>query len=108
MAGRALATELAPLGAAMLRAVVEDFLAIGVQVVTCLDRRAQVELGAAEVTRIDGERLFEPIFQRLAMGSDAFLIIAPESDRVLEDWSLRLVTSGVRSLGSSPGAVAAA
>lgn len=108
MAREELSLELAPLGGAMLRAIVEDFTRIGVEVVAPLDERASLSLGSAQVTRVRAGADFVPIFTAAARGCDAALVVAPEFGGLLEGWARLLSDIGVKSLGCPPEAIAAA
>lgn len=116
---------LLPLGAKMLRAAVGDFLAARCDVVTCLDARVAelwrkqsprtasatecdaTGLKGAHIELVEAGSPCEPVFERLARSADAVLVIAPETDGLLETWARRLRDWNVRSLGSSPEAIAA-
>src|SRR4051794_2022523 len=95
-------------GGAMLRAVVEDFVALGVEVTTTLDTRAALKLDGAKITSIAPGSDFVPQFDRLVGGADAALIIAPEFHGLLERWADRVRNLGTRLLGCGPESVAAA
>lgn len=113
--------SLLPLGAKMLRAAVTDFLAAGCEVMTCLDARVIESrehhtrlfgsgadgLQHAKVERVEAGVSCEPVFERLARSADAALVIAPETDGLLEAWARRLRDWNVRSLGCTPEAIAA-
>ncbi len=107
MCGRERPGGLVAQGMGMWRALVEDFLAAGVEVVTTVDVGVgPVEgLGGAEVVEVRGAAEFDGVIERLARGADAAVVIAPEIDGVLEGWAVRLERWGVRSLGCGAGAV---
>ena len=88
----------------MLRTVLQDFQQAGIQTVTLahasLDWHEQ-----GEVLRIKNSSDEEKLFKTLAAGTDATLVIAPETSNILHDrvkWILE--ASGV-SLGASPEAI---
>lgn len=90
---------------AVLSAVVEDFLHAKVQVLTTLDHRISLRLEGAQVLRADGRSSIEPVIDQLAAEADYALVIAPESEGILESWSAKLTAAGARRLGSRPDAV---
>lgn len=112
---------LLPLGAKMLRAAATDFLAAGCEVVTCLDARvldsrehhAHLSVSGADgllranVERVEAGVSCRPVFERLARSADAALVIAPETDGLLEAWARTLRDWNVRSLGCTPEGIAA-
>lgn len=106
-----LPSSLAREGAAMLRAVLADLAAVsGVSVVATVDERLagsfppeltdRVELVVAR-TRADMCESFD----RLASCTDGSLIIAPETEGVLLERTLRASELGARVLGSSAAAI---
>ena len=108
MANETLPAGLVQAGQAMLQAVVDDFLAINVEVQTTLDIRAQRGLcfPAAHVRKVDPGQPIDEIFDHLANQADAALIIAPESGRILERWISRLAKLGTPHLGCDATAAA--
>lgn len=99
-------TGLAHQGAALLSAVVEDFLRADMRVMTTLDHRFDLSLSGAQVLPVGPGESVEPVIDQLAAEADWALVIAPESDGVLEAWSAKLTAAGARRLGSTPEAVA--
>ncbi len=89
----------------MLAAAVSDFLGAGVQVFTTIDARTDVPCDGAAVTKVSPGDAIEPLFDRLAVNCDMVLVIAPESEGVLEQWVARLKRLNVRSLGCGTRAV---
>jgi predicted ATP-grasp superfamily ATP-dependent carboligase len=108
LADQELSSRLVWEGGAMLRAVAEDFVALGVDVTTTLDTRAPLKLGKAKITSITPGSDFVPQFDQLVSAADAALIIAPEFHGLLERWAGRVRVSGTRLLGCGPEAVAMA
>jgi predicted ATP-grasp superfamily ATP-dependent carboligase len=109
--GGGLATErlpddLAAQGGAMLRAVIEDFLNMGVDVTTTLDQRSALDLGAARLHGVNSRTNLRHLFDTLASDADVTLVIAPEIDGILASWLRRLQQVGTRSLNSDPRAAA--
>ncbi len=105
MVGQPLPASLAAAGASMLEAAVSDFVCAGCRVVTTLDRRAEVCLEGAQVVHFGPDDQIDAHFDRLASTSDATLVIAPETDGLLERFTARLERLGVKSLGCSADAV---
>lgn len=106
MARQELPPDLAAQGGAMLEAAVRDLLHVGVQVRTSVDRRAELHLDGAQVEVVDPRQSLESVFDRIARNCDAALVIAPESDQLLEHCVARLEQLGIPSLGSSRCAIA--
>ena len=96
---------LAAEGEAMVRALVQDLVAIrDVEVGAMRDPRLLLDLPAA--MRVpESKRDFWPVFRRAVRESDAVWLIAPEQDGILERLSREVVTAGCRLLGSCPDAV---
>lgn len=92
-------------GSAMLRAVARDLLDAGVAVVTTRDARIHFPLPQATVVTIDDGKALDWQFDQLSTQSDAVLVIAPETDGVLEGWSNRIEQLNVPSLGSATDAI---
>ena len=113
MVGKPLPTALAAAGRAMLQAAIEDFDAMGARVVTSLDRRMTTDLDliagrssqALDTTVIDDHRDVSDVFDTLAKQCDKVLVIAPESNGILEHWVRRLSKLEVPHLGCGPTAV---
>jgi predicted ATP-grasp superfamily ATP-dependent carboligase len=96
---------LAPEGEAMLRALVQDLVAIpDVEVAAMRDPRLPLDLPATMCVP-ESKRDFWPVFCRAVRESDAAWLIAPEQDGILERLSREVVTAGCRLLGSQPDAV---
>lgn len=91
---------------AVLGAIVESFLRAGTMVLTTLDYRAELNLGAAQVLKVEAEDSVDGVIDQLAAEADWALVVAPESDGILESWSLKLTAAGARRLGSRPDAIA--
>jgi predicted ATP-grasp superfamily ATP-dependent carboligase len=96
---------LAPEGELMLRALVQDLVAISdVEVVFMRDPRLSFDLpGTAHVARSAWE--FWPTFRRAAREVDAVWLIAPEQGGILERLSREVTKAGRVLLGSRPKAV---
>jgi predicted ATP-grasp superfamily ATP-dependent carboligase len=108
LAGRALPASLAAEGAAMRRAAALDFASLaGLQVIVTLDERLADDPGPWETRRIE-PGAHDAILPRLAADCDATLLVAPESDGVLERLTRLLERVGARTLGSDAPAIAAA
>lgn len=92
----------------MLQAVLLDIRAWGgVAAVTTWDGRLPIEPpSAARVVTLTGEEYPTAMFA-LAEECSAVVLIAPETDGVLEGLTRQLTERGVRLLGSTPEAVAA-
>lgn len=105
--GQPAASELMPLGGSMLSAIIEDFSALDVSVITTLDERVSIKFPAnVEVNRVTDSRPFDAAFNDALHRADAALIIAPEFHRLLETLSRRVLDAGKKLLGSDPAAVA--
>jgi predicted ATP-grasp superfamily ATP-dependent carboligase len=106
LAGEALPESWAREGFAMRRAVADDFRALeGVEVLTTLDARFRAEdHERATVLVRKGEE--EAILGQLAAGCDYTVLIAPETDCILERRAAHVEQSGGRTLGASPAAIA--
>jgi tyramine---L-glutamate ligase len=105
MAGRDLPKSWAAEGAAMRRAIVEDFAAVpGVRVDTTIDSRLSMEeIPGVEVRMIsDREGAW---FEAFAAEADYTVLIAPETDGILYKLTGIVVSVGGRSLGSSRRAI---
>jgi predicted ATP-grasp superfamily ATP-dependent carboligase len=108
LAGSELPPSLAAEGAAMRRAIVEDFATVaGVEVVMTLDARFAPPPGPWRTVLIGpGEE--RPILSRLAGTADDTLVIAPETGGILLERALTIQHAGGRSLGCTSGAIALA
>jgi len=96
-----LPADLIQQGAAMLCAVIEDFQIAGHPVSTMLDHRVPFALNSAQITTVEERGRLMPYFDQLAEQADAVLVIAPEFDRLLECWLMRLQELNVCNLGCS-------
>jgi tyramine---L-glutamate ligase len=96
---------LAAEGEAMVRALVQDLVAIpDVEVAAMRDPRLLLDLPAT--MRVpESKRDFWPMFCRAVRESEAVWLIAPEQDGILERLSREVVAAGCRLLGSRPDAV---
>jgi predicted ATP-grasp superfamily ATP-dependent carboligase len=108
LTGEELTSKLVWEGGAMLRAAVEDFVALGHDVVTTLDQRVPLDLKGAEIVPIPPGSDFDAIFNRFVRSADAALVIAPEFHGLLLKWITAVEAAGVRSLGCEPRAIALA
>ncbi len=94
-------------GAAIRRAIVEDFARVpGVAVVATVDARLDPGGDRPNVAyRIIADR-DDRAFETIAAAADWVALIAPETGGVLADLTRVVEAVGGRSLGSSPGAIA--
>jgi tyramine---L-glutamate ligase len=101
LAGQDLPVSWTAEGGAMRRAIVEDFAAVpGVRVVTTVDARLPADgQPGVEVRVVAG--LAAAWFRFLASRADYTVLIAPESDSILDRSTSYLERSDARSLGSS-------
>lgn len=108
LAGQPLDTDLLAAGAGMLRAVVEDFHAAGLEATVLLDERVAFKLPGrvVSVPAQAPERAALALEQALAT-VDAALVIAPEFDDLLPSALERVERAGVVNLGSSSASVRA-
>lgn len=107
MGDRPLPSTLVREGAAMLRAVVGDFVALGAKVVTLRDARLEARLPTGVESIVAGGRFLDAFDACLATG-DAALVIAPETGGVLTELTERVEAAGLLNLGSSSAAVSVA
>jgi predicted ATP-grasp superfamily ATP-dependent carboligase len=112
--GRELPKSLAAEGLSMLRAVLADFKAWGgANIITTCDRRlgdiclGDIPLPAERIIYLDPSDHYNTL-EQLAKRCQAALIIAPESDGILERLSALMEFHGVRLLGSSSDSIAIA
>ncbi len=105
LASPSLPSSLRVEGWAMLSALMQDFAQVpGVETVTLLDQRRQLECSHGACRRIAAGE--EPaVFRELAWSADYTLIIAPELDDILPTRCLWVTEVGGRLLGPSPSAV---
>lgn len=125
MGANAIPATLAAQGGAMLAAIACDLGAAGIEAIVMLDRgaadtpvgdgtpsgrtlplRSALRAGGARVHFLEPDADVATCFDRHATGSDATLVIAPESGGLLEHWAGRLARDGIRSLGCGPAAIA--
>jgi predicted ATP-grasp superfamily ATP-dependent carboligase len=107
LGGQAAASELMPLGGAMLRCIIEDITALGVDVVTTLDRRVSLPLPAkTQIVTVSDANEFDAAFSTALLSADAAVVIAPEFHGLLESFSKRVVHAGKRLIGCDPRGVA--
>ena len=93
----------------MVRALAADLRAIaGAELVGLCDARVAGQLGDWEQRVVRERAAWEAGFDALVGSSDAVWLIAPETDRVLEQLSARVLAAGKPLLGSSPHAIAIA
>lgn len=106
MAGEPLPPGLVAQGGAMLRAVTEDFVVAGVEVVTTCDARLDLPLASTDVRQIESAEDLSSDLNALFESSDAVLVIAPECGGVLTCWLEQVEALGARSLGCRSDAAA--
>ena len=107
--GEALPHALLPQACAMLRALAADLRVLGhAEVIGLIDGRLTDALGDWEQRVIHDRATYEAQFDALVRESDATWLIAPETDRVLERLSARVLAGGKPLLSSRPHAVAIA
>lgn len=99
-AGDDISPQLTPMGSAMLSAVIADFEAIGACVTTMLDHRIKLPLNDVMVTRVSSASEGRSVFEELSAAADYSLIIAPESDGILEGWISSLESRGCKTFNS--------
>lgn len=105
--GRPLPASMASEGLLMLRAILEDFQALGGhELRSTLDARIPAPTGLP-LTIVDRGR-YDEVYAALLDWADAVLLIAPETDGVLERLSAQAEAAGKHLLGSSSKAVAMA
>lgn len=99
-------------GNAMLAAVIDDLLGLpDIQILTTLDARltSTIDLQRLErrleITAVASPDEAEQAFDACARRADAVLVIAPETDGVLQRQVQRVVSVPVRSLNCSPQAI---
>jgi predicted ATP-grasp superfamily ATP-dependent carboligase len=107
--GRELPNGLVAEGLSMLRSILADFKAWGgVNTITTCDRRlGDISLPADSVICLDPTDHYKTL-EQLAKHCSAALIIAPESDGLLERLSALMEFRGVNLLGSSSDSIAIA
>lgn len=97
--------EITRQGAAMLRAVIGDFLDTDLDVTTMAHDRVTGLNARSTVTPVDESTDITATFDALASDADAALIIAPESDSLLARYQTRLDQLEVMSLGCTLDAI---
>jgi tyramine---L-glutamate ligase len=108
-AGNALPAALLPEATMMLRSLAHDLRAIaGVELSGLRDARVVHAAGDWNERVVDGPAAWGDGFDALVRASDAVWLIAPETDRVLERLSARVLAAGKTLLGSAPQAIAVA
>lgn len=104
--GQTLPVELAAEGDAMLRAIVEDMLAnTAFKPIILRDNRLAHLPGAQNMTIANSEQ-YQQIWQQCISNETLFLLIAPETDGVLQQLTEAVLEAGNTLLGSSPEAIA--
>ncbi len=103
--GEALPVELAREGDAMLRSIVEDMLAnTAFQPIILRDNRL-ADLPGAQNLPIANNPQYQQIWQQCLSNETLFLLIAPETDGVLQQLAEAVLKAGKTLLGSSPEAI---
>lgn len=105
LAGQELPSSLAAEGRAMRRALAADFVAAGRDVIMTLDPRLPEEPGPWRVARLDLSEGFGPLAE-LASRVELALVVAPETDRALDQAVEAVMEAGCLSIGCRPGAIA--
>ncbi len=106
LASTSLPPSLREEGEAMLRAILEDLSRLpGVEVVTTVDARLERSSFPGDVKVVGSTEESARLFLDLARSSST-IVIAPETDHVLERQSRRVLEVGGHLLGSEPRAVA--
>lgn len=94
-------------GDLMLQSLLADLAEIpGVVTITSRDSRLPPLPMAVETVPIAAETDFQQCWQQCIEAADAVWLIAPETGRVLEELSARVIRADKRLLGSTPNAVA--
>jgi tyramine---L-glutamate ligase len=105
MLGDAQMSALAPEGEAMLRALLDDLMAIpGVEVSAMRDSRLGTDLPVA-LHRVGNASEFWPVFRHAVRDADAVWPIVPEQDGMLSRITDEIVRAGRTLLGCRPDAV---
>ncbi len=104
--GRALPAELAREGDAMLRTIVEDMLANTAFKPIILRDKGLADLSGAQNLSIANSEQYQQIWQHCLNKETLFLLIAPETDGVLQQLAEAVLKAGKTLLGSSPEAIA--
>jgi predicted ATP-grasp superfamily ATP-dependent carboligase len=105
LAGSKLPSSWAAEGNAMRRALSREFASIPARVLVTLDQRLPDDPGPWETIRLGPGDEDEVVKAQLAT-ADYALVIAPETNGILERWSTELERLGTRSLGSTSQAIA--
>ncbi len=104
--GQTLPDELAREGDAMLRAIVEDMLAnTAFKPITLRDNRL-ADLPGAQNLPIANSTQYQQIWQQCLNSETLFLLIAPETNGVLQQFAEAVLKASKTLLGSSPEAIA--
>jgi predicted ATP-grasp superfamily ATP-dependent carboligase len=98
--------ELVAQGTVMLQAVVADLVRAGCAVTTTRDGRVSLNVSEARVTTLDPGGAPAAQVDPHLRDCEAALIIAPETDGQLAQWTRHLERTGAHNLGSSAEAVA--
>lgn len=104
--GQTLPAELACEGDAMLRAIVEDMLAHSPFKPIILRDNRLAYLSGAQNLPIANDEQYQQIWQQCLSNETLFLLIAPETDGVLQQLAEAVLNAGKTLLGSSPEAIA--
>lgn len=99
--GDDLSPQLTPMGSAMLTAMISDFEKMGAHVSTMLDHRITLPLNDVHVTRVSSNSQCNKVFEQLSAAADFSVIIAPESDGILEGWIANLESRNCATFNSS-------
>jgi len=105
LAGEPLPPTLLREGAAMLRAVLADFVTLDAHhIITTRDARLADDLPARRIQTV-GPGRFEAVFDACLSACDAALVVAPEATGVLAGLTERVEAAGILNLGSSSAAI---
>ncbi|MEX0615796.1 MAG: ATP-grasp domain-containing protein [Methylophaga sp.] len=104
--GQALPAELAREGDAMLRAIVEDMLTNTAFKPIILRDNRLADLSGAQNLPIANSKQYQQIWQQCLSNETLFLLIAPETDGILQQLAEAVLEAGKTLLGSSPDAIA--
>lgn len=104
--GQTLPDELAHEGDAMLRAIVEDMLTNTAFKPIILRDNRLADLPCAQNLAIANSEQYQRIWKQCLSNETLFLLIAPETDGVLQQLAEAVLKAGKTLLGSSPKAIA--
>jgi predicted ATP-grasp superfamily ATP-dependent carboligase len=93
-------------GRAMWRVAVDDFAGAGCKVWTTFGEVQEFPRGGRTMVRVEPAGELLPLIRQLALKSDAAIIIAPESDGILESWLKEAATWKIPLLNCAPATVA--